>query len=176
MRYIGGYIVRKFSKTYPHLGRKADCLDQKKDNWIAAVNRGDLFEPTDEFFSELLIMREVFNAIHSKALLHGKHCVKNLYSELKQSGVSVPDEVINFFARISIFFRLRYLNDKIRFNKENDKTSNEKSRKKRKIMTRLNDVFRHRNIYDYHGCNRTVSKIKCNIKTILVLFITKHII
>ena len=114
LRYIGGYIVRKFSMKYPYLGSKANSTELQTSTWIAAVNKGDLYVPSEEFFSKLLVLREVFNAIHGEALLGGKRCVQTLYSELKRSGVSVPDEVIIFFAKISIYFRMRHFNNNIK--------------------------------------------------------------
>ena len=52
------------------------------------------------FFSQLVVLREVFNAINGTSLREGGNCLSNtLSSELKQSGVDVPDEVINLFAK-----------------------------------------------------------------------------
>lgn len=132
LAYIGGYIVNKFSNKYPHLGYRAENCG-KSTSWTEMVNRGQLYMPSEEFSSQLHIMREVFKAIQGDGLREGPMCVKTLSSEIESAGICLPSDVIEFFARISVFFRMRYLNRIITFNKKKD-ACRSLLRKKSKII------------------------------------------
>ena len=81
------------------------------------ISRGGLYTPSEDFYSQLVVLREVFIAIHGTSLREGQNCLRTLSRELKQSGVSVPDEVIDFFAKISVYFRIRHLNNRLKIEK-----------------------------------------------------------
>lgn len=51
LRYIGGYIERKFCVKYPHLGQKASECTTKNKTWTDEVNRGELHVPSESFYS-----------------------------------------------------------------------------------------------------------------------------
>lgn len=121
LAYIGGYIVRKFSSTYPHLGYRAESsAEGRSKSWIEMRNRGQLYMPSGEFYSQLQVMREVFKSVQGESLREGPRCVKTISSELERTGTCLPSEVMEFFARISVFFRIRYLNNIIAFSKQKD--------------------------------------------------------
>ncbi|KAK4329137.1 hypothetical protein Pmani_000479 [Petrolisthes manimaculis] len=79
LHYIGGYIVRKFSLKYPHLGCKCDDSESisKENSWTETVNRRNLYVPSEEFYSQLKIMRKIFKAIHGEVLREGKKLWEN---------------------------------------------------------------------------------------------------
>ena len=87
------------------------------------VRRGELYTPPSEFFFYCkIIMRGVFNTLHEDALKEGKDSITKLSDAIKHvlsSQVTidfhVPDEVISFFSKIPIYFRLRYLNNNIKY-------------------------------------------------------------
>ena len=97
LRYIGGYIVRKFSKKYPHLGSRVKNNITKDHSWTEMVSRGELHVPSNEFLYQLTVLRQVLNAIHGQILLEGKDCLKTLIAEQKKPGVSIPEDVLALF-------------------------------------------------------------------------------
>ena len=137
LRYIGGYIVKKFSIKYPHLGNQETC-DTSDRSWIEFKSRGNLHFPSKEFFLQLTKLREVFNSIHGQSLRVGKNCFKTLENELEKAarelGMEIPEDVLKFFAKISVFFRIRHLNNAIRINKKlKNKSDRGQERKKIKL-------------------------------------------
>lgn len=143
LRYIGGYVVRKFVMKYPNLGNKTVDNGQSSETWIDHVNKGDLYTPSPEFLSQLKVMRDLFNTVHGKSLCEGKGCVQTLCKEMKEllsamrkeGELEVPLEVIYFFAKISIYFKIRYENTLIKNKKRQNEPSREAVRKKMKITT-----------------------------------------
>ena len=83
--------------------------------------------------SQLSIMREIFIAAHGEALREGAHCVRSLTSEMELTGVDVPRDVIAFFAKISVYFRMRYLNKIIDINKKKKKVYRNMNKKLKKL-------------------------------------------
>ena len=87
-------------------------------------------------------MREVFKSIHGESLREGKDCVKTLASEMKfainesemnSADFNLPDEIIYFFAKLCIFFRIRHLNKKIDMERKKTKSCNKIENKSKKI-------------------------------------------
>lgn len=132
LRYIGGYIVKKFSKKYPQLGSSVSNNNEGK-SWIDFVSVKQLHVPSDEFLSQLKIMREIFKAVHGNSLKEGKKCVQTLCSDFGKAGVNIPADVQHFFARISIFFKIRSLNGLLAIEKTRNQENREISRKKVKL-------------------------------------------
>lgn len=89
--------------------------------------------PSDEFLSQLKIMREIFKAVHGNSLKEGKKCVQILCSDFGKAGVNIPADVQHFFARISIFFKIRSLNRLLAIEKTRNQENREISRKKVKL-------------------------------------------
>ena len=59
--YIGGYIVKEIYHKHPHLGHRTENCEKGK-SWTEMVSKGHLYIPSEEFSSQLHIMREVFQA------------------------------------------------------------------------------------------------------------------
>ena len=78
---------------------KANSNGAVCQTWTDLVNRGELYVPSDQFFSQLTAMREIFKAIHKEGLREGKGCLKTLVSEMKCGVTDVPDDVIRFFCK-----------------------------------------------------------------------------
>ena len=87
------------------------------------------------FYSQITTMREVFQTVYGDTLKEGKDCCKRIVSEIESVGVDLPKDVIAFFAKISVFFRIRRLNSVIRINKKKGKTCRSENRKLMKIIT-----------------------------------------
>ena len=79
------------------------------------------------------VMREIFIAAHGDSLREGKDCIKSLTSEMELSGVDLPKDVIAFFAKISVFFRMRHLNKVIVIKKKKNKECHSMEKKLKKL-------------------------------------------
>ena len=132
LRYIGGYIARKFSVKYPHLGHKGKQNAPLK-TWIDCKNRGGLFFPSDSFFAKLEKMRNVFKTIHGSSLREGKNCVKRIVTDLQSVTDDLPEEVVHTFAKLSVYFQIRYLNKNIKMNRRKTKTCRNEDNKRKKL-------------------------------------------
>lgn len=111
LRYVGGYIARKFPQ-YDYLGA---TVPPGYKSWIGAVERepGKLTVPSSDFFAKLKSMETLFQCHHREGkLVPGKNAVKTLVVQIVEH-VALPEDVIKFFVRCRIFFRIRELNKKI---------------------------------------------------------------
>lgn len=124
LRYFGGFIAHKFPK-YQFLGEK---VGEKDNTWIGAVDRGfGLMKPSDDFFQHLQMMETLFGCHHGeKTLKPGKGAIKQLTSDITKF-VSLPTDVIAYYVRCRIFFRMRELNRTI-------KSARKQSRKMLKVV------------------------------------------
>ena len=124
--------MRKFSLKYPHLGCKCDASESvsKEKSWAETVNRGNLYVPSEEFYSQLKIMRNIFKEVNGEALREGENCVKTLTSNIQLAGVNLRSDVVSFYAKVSIFFMIRHLNKKITQAKQASSDSRSYARKK----------------------------------------------
>lgn len=112
LKYFGGYIAHKFPK-YDFLGKKE--VEESK-SWINAVSRrkGALFTPKDDFLKKLQAMERLFVCYHGqKTLRPGKDSMKNLTKEICKY-ISLPYEIVNFFVKCRVFFRIRILNNNMK--------------------------------------------------------------
>lgn len=104
LKYIGGYMVKKFINKYPNLGTK-ECSNADRNTWIKSISRGNLYYPSEYFYSQLLLMRTLFKSIHAETLQDGKECLGTLVKQLQQcQKVELPHDLVYFFAKISVFF------------------------------------------------------------------------
>lgn len=120
LRYIGGYIVKKFVGTYAYLGKKASNCEivSNSKSWIEMIDRGQLYLPSDVFFSQLVKMRAMFKAVHGESLREGKYCFSSLASAIERMGIDLPTDVMLFFCKISVYFRMKHLNKVIDMEKK----------------------------------------------------------
>lgn len=141
LRYVGGFLVKKFPQ-YEFLGSNST----KNDNtWISACSRveGKLKTPNKDFLEKLIIMEKLFNCYHGNSLLKAEeNAFKNLTTYMVQL-VSLPEDVIAYFIKCRVFFRMRILNrklsEKARVMKKKAKlTSGKKPPQKRKCTDQNN--------------------------------------
>lgn len=112
LRYVGGFIVRKFPQ-YKFLGSNAPEDD---NTWLGAVSREKtkLMSPSTKFFEQLKYMENLFKCYHgNNDLRSGKKSIKTL-SNIISEYVALPSEVVTYFVRCRMFFRIRILNRKNR--------------------------------------------------------------
>lgn len=79
LKYIGGYVGRKFSLKYPNLVYSIG-KNSTGNSWTETVNEGGLYMPSEEFLTQLTLMRDIFKGIHGYSLRQGLDCVKTLTS------------------------------------------------------------------------------------------------
>ena len=111
LAYFGGFIAHKFPQ-YDYLGSKAS---NEEDTWIGVISRGNkkLMKPSHEFLEKLKKMENLFLCHHGvEALQPGKNIVQNLADHIAQL-IYLPKEVIVYYVRCRMFFRIRVLNRKI---------------------------------------------------------------
>lgn len=107
-------MVHKFPQ-YQELG----CVANKGNStWVEVQNRyGGLMTLSANFLKQLKTMERMFIIYHgNKELKAGKDAIKSLSGDI-QSIVELPAEVITYFVRCRMFFRIRALNRKLRGSK-----------------------------------------------------------
>ena len=117
LRFLGGFIVRKFP-NYEFLGSNVEDGD---NTWIGHVARekGKLMKPYQSFFEQLKKMDYLFKCHHGEHKLKpGKAAVFSLSRDIAKL-VSLPVDVITYFVRCRMFFRMRNLNRKICSSRKN---------------------------------------------------------
>lgn len=122
LRYVGGFIAHKFPK-YSYLGTNVNPDDK---TWIGKVCRrkGKLMTPSNDLFEQLRLMEKLFEIYHGKkSLKSGRKAIKKL-STLICKRVNLPEDVVHYFVRCRVYFRIRILNREIeRFKKMKYKLS-----------------------------------------------------
>ena len=117
LRFLGGFIVRKFP-NFEFLGSNVEDGDS---TWIGYVARekGKLMKPYQSFFEQLKKMEYHFKCHHGEHKLKpGKAAVFSLSRDIAKL-VSLPVDVITYFVRCRMFFRMRNLNRKICSSRKN---------------------------------------------------------
>lgn len=101
---------------------------------LNTINRGELYIPSESFYSQLITMREILQVIHGDSPKDGKEWFKRIASEIESVRVDLPKDVITFFAKISVFFKMRKMNSDIRIKRKNTKGCRSEMRKYDKIV------------------------------------------
>lgn len=125
--YLGGYIAHKFPEY--KLGAKVSKVEKKTMCAVLSWKPGSLMHPSAEFLQKLKVMGNIFTCYHGESLKPGKNAVMEL-SDLIYRKVELPLEVITFYVRCRIFFRIRILNRKRKIVQTNKK----KVKKMQKLM------------------------------------------
>ena len=110
---VAGYIASKFIKKYPELGQKTSeflLFERTTSPWISSLSKGGLVLPSEEFLSKIYQMERIFQAVHSDTISGECNVIKKLSKLLKRDIPSVPEEVLNKFAKTWTFIRLKFLN------------------------------------------------------------------
>ena len=66
-------------------------------------------------------IEKYFRSHHGEVLKEEANSVENLYSKLKSKCNSVPPEVLKYFIKIRIYFKIRILNKQIECNARRNK-------------------------------------------------------
>ena len=99
----------------------------EKDNWVACKDRGGLKHMNTKFFYSFVELEEIFRKRHSDQLLEEGQALTWMV-KLAEHVQDIPKDVIQFYFRCRIYFRVRELNQKLSF---------EKARKKCQKMNKI---------------------------------------
>ena len=127
--YIAGYLVHKFYFKYSNLGQTtSDYYDENmglsvrdQTPWVSKASLGGLKKPSDEFFSQVKAMEEIFVKFNKDTENNDRvfmeDCVlKSLKDKICREVSEVkdlPHEVISLFCKTRLHIRLKYLNDQL---------------------------------------------------------------
>lgn len=118
LNYLGGFIAKKFPQ-YEFLRTNA----QSGNTWVdyKCESNGKLIVPSDEFQEQLMTMENLFKCHHGQTELKpGKGAIKILAEQITNL-VSLPADVVQYFVRCRMFFRMRILNRNCNKQKQNDR-------------------------------------------------------
>ena len=117
LKYVGGYIASKFLEKFPELGQKTaenSVFAKSFAPWIAALSRGSLVVPSENFMSQIYEMEKIFQKIHRDSISNETGIIKKFHQILVSTFPSLPSEVLKKFARTRTFIRIRFLNCQMR--------------------------------------------------------------
>lgn len=125
LRYVGGFITRKFPQY--SLGGNVTSDD---NTWVGQIcrNDGKLMVPSEEFYEKLKLMEKLFVCFHGKKLLKPGKCCMSRLSKIIHEHVDLPKEVVHYFVKCRVFFRIRILN------RSKKDTSNKVQKKMKKLI------------------------------------------
>jgi hypothetical protein len=125
LKYIAGFIAKKFRIKYPHLGTKtidkADVEDFDS-KWIIALSRGGLTLPSKEFLSKICLFEKIFKEIHGNGLNTQHGVIETTIQYILKRFPEFPRDIIKKFVRTRTFIRIKELNCRIK-NSTNKKRS-----------------------------------------------------
>ena len=98
LRYIGGYTVKKFCVKYRQLGQNNQWVhDHEQDlDWWNKQRRTNYNEESNS------------NCTWTRSK-GGKDCLKRIVSETQSVGGDLPNDIMNFFDKIYVLFRMTKL-------------------------------------------------------------------
>lgn len=102
--YVLGYVAHKFKDKYPYLSSL-----EKENEWIARQDRGGLHEMDQNFKGSFTELEDIFRKRHLHTLQEECDAVLKLV-KLASHIRNIPTDVISFYFRTRIYFRIRELN------------------------------------------------------------------
>ena len=108
--YVQGFIVNKFKHKYSFL---ASTELHHDNDWIAAMDRGGLNRVKPDIMNDFLAAESVFRNHHADSLLEECAAVSKLVCKAKDAGVCFPQDLLEYFFRCRIYFKIRRLNKEL---------------------------------------------------------------
>jgi len=108
---VAGYIAFKF----PQYNLSCQTSFNTPTCRISTIERKshNLTQPSTAFFEQMKQMEKLFKCFHGETdLKPGKNSIKELTERISGLVESVPEEVVTFYIRCRVFFRMRVLNKK----------------------------------------------------------------
>ncbi len=113
LSYIAGFLAYKLSDEYPDLGTKtsnSSRQQQLKFPWLAALSRGGLIQPSEEFFQQIQVLEKLFNQIHGNEITRNTDVVQSFLNCALKQNLSIHPKICLRFAKTRVFIRLKFLN------------------------------------------------------------------
>jgi hypothetical protein len=138
LKYVAGFLSHKFRIKYPHLGTKTrdkTDFEQSDSPWITALSRGGLTLPSNDFLKQIFLFEKIFKEIHGTNGLNTQYKVMGTtISHISAKFPDFPFEIIKTYVRTRTFIRIKYLNQRLKKEKEEKKRSRD-FKKKKHFMT-----------------------------------------
>ena len=115
--YVLGYVVNKFGSKYPFLGGKSDDV---QDDWISCINRGGLKRMNADYAKKFNCVDAIFSEFHGDSLVEGTNIVRNMTMNCLKFINNILSEVLEFYIRCRLYFRIRIMNRKLLCNEINN--------------------------------------------------------
>jgi hypothetical protein len=119
LRYLAGYIIRKHSKTTPHILKFRAGIQEhnyQKPSWVNHLSYGGLIDPCDTLVTKLKFAENFFLKFVGNGIPKGKHIVKNTSSQvcaaMNQDEIQLDESIIQTYVRLRIFIRMKFLTRK----------------------------------------------------------------
>ena len=114
-QYTLGYITHRFSGKYPYLeSMEKDVLY----DWISVKNyNGGLKRMASSYIEKFTVIEQVFRQCHGDSLIDTGPGIA-VMSQIAMKTIShLPEEVIKFYFKCRLHFRLKHLNKNVRADK-----------------------------------------------------------
>lgn len=113
LRYLAGYIAKKFIHKFPELGNYAKTIvnnPSAPSSWLQKISFGNLVHPSDLFFCEILKYEKMFRLYHRSSVRLHKGVVKMLARKIHKKYDKLDLEIITAYVRQRTFIRINFLN------------------------------------------------------------------
>ncbi len=127
LKFISGYIAFKMKKEHPELGTTGFMANLASCPWIDIFSYGGLTRPTQEWYDQVRHFEKEFQHIHGSDLLREPKIVSSFQAHLHQKFPEVPEDLVRFYAKMRVHFRLKYL--RRQFKKSAEENRNRKKAK-----------------------------------------------
>lgn len=139
LKYIAGFLAHKFRQKYPELGCKT-CESPNSgvssSAWISSLSRGGLTLPSENFMKQILVFESIFKDIHGKNGLNSEYKVmETTVNQIQCKCNSVPIDVVRKYVRTRTFIRIKFLNQKLKEEKDAKRKNRRDLAKNRHFVT-----------------------------------------
>ncbi len=131
LKFIAGYIAFKKKKDHPTLGSFSYTPDTASCPWIDIMSYGGLTRPSQEWLNQVKLFEEEFQKVHGTEISREAKIIQSLETHLQEKFPVVPKDLVKFYSKMRIHFRLKYL--RRQFKKSSEEKRN--SRKAKQFAT-----------------------------------------
>jgi hypothetical protein len=86
--------------------------------WLTSLSRGGLFQPSQEFFSQIQALEKLFKEIHGNGISTNPDVIKSFLNYVLSQNLNIHPKICHCFAKTRTFIRLKYLNHQLLEGKE----------------------------------------------------------
>ena len=108
--YVLGFVAFKYKKKYNFLDYECDV---EPADWIRQKSRGYLSRMDPKYRNEFMLVEKCFRSHHGESLKEEANSIESLYCKIGSKCNLVPPEVIKYYIKLRIYYKIRILNKKI---------------------------------------------------------------